>query len=47
MPFSLSAAPVTFVRKNVMAIGPMMLATPVHDDAATIQMPHQTQASPK
>ena len=47
MPFSLSGTPVTRVRNTVIAIGPTMLSTPAHDDAATIQMPHQTHASPK
>lgn len=47
MPFSLRDLPVTLVRNTVIAIGPMTLSIPGQDDAATSQMPHQMQASPK
>ena len=47
MPFSLSEAPVTFVRKIVIAMGLMTVAKPAQEPATTIQMPAQTHASPK
>ena len=47
MPNSLSDAPVTLVRKIVIAMGLRTVASPAHEPATTIQMPAQTQASPK